>query len=66
MEKYIELVFIQSTDNWYESDPEKWFTREEYRARQCTAKDLGPRGEFYMKEWAGYSLICPDIDAKDY
>lgn len=66
LDRYIQVLFIQSHDNWYEADPNDWFTREQYSPKHCSAEDLGPDGEYYMKEWAGFSLLCPDISKKDY
>lgn len=33
VERYIQILFIQSFDNWYEGNPENWFKRDAFRAK---------------------------------
>jgi len=62
------LLFVQNTDNLYETSPEKRYIREYTRAKQCTKDNFGDDedGHKFFESWEGYSILCPDFSEKKF
>lgn len=68
VERYIQLLFVQGSENWYQANPKDFIKKNSTRARQCKLEDFGDGKESlgYFESWTGFSLLCPDVDNHDF